>query len=223
MHLKSMFLLSLITCRPVKAVWTRRSEFFVVLSVLFLFSTVTFDAIAQTTTTENSNFSQHNISRVGTIDISSVLRGSKATEKVRVLLDGKREEFQKEFSVKETQLLSREKELQSKRQVMSDDSYRDEVQKFQDEVAEIQRQIQFRRQSLDNAFQQAQDKIRELTLSIVTEVANERRLDMVLTNDNVLVFRNMFDITEIVLERLDERTKNARLELDDVAPKSDGG
>ena len=223
MHLNSMFPLSVIIYRNLMAVWTHRGDFFVVICVLFLFLIVTTDTIAQTKTTETNDFSQHNISRVGTIDISSVLRASKATEKVRVLLDGKREEFQKEFSVKETQLLSREKGLQSKRQVMSDDAYRDEVQKFQDEVAEIQRQIQFRRQSLDNAFQQAQDKIRELTLSIVTEVANERRLDMVLTKDNVLVFRNMLDITEIVLERLNERTKNARLELDDVAPKSDGG
>lgn len=223
MYLKSMFLMSSMTYRTLISVWTRRNDFFALIFAVFLFSTVITDTIAQTTTTETNDYSQHNINRVGTIDISSVLRASEATEKVRVLLDGKREEFQREFSFKETQLLSREKDLQSKRQVMSDNAYRDEVQKFQDEVAEIQRQIQFRRQSLDNAFQQAQDKIRELTLTIVTEVANERRLDMVLTKDNVLVFRNMLDITKIVLERLNERTKNARLELDDVAPKSDGG
>ncbi len=223
MYLESMFPLSSIISRTLMAVWKRRNDVFVVICMLFLFSTVTIDTSAQTTTTETEDFTQHNISRVGIIDISSVLRASKATEKVRVLLDGKREEFQREFSVKETELLSREKDLQSKRQLMSDNAYRDEVQKFQDEVAEIQRQIQFRRQSLDNAFQQAQDKIRELTLTIVTEVANERRLDMVLTKDTVLVFRNMLDITEIVLQRLNERTKNARLELDDVTPKSDGG
>jgi Skp family chaperone for outer membrane proteins len=106
---------------------------------------------------------------------------------------------------------------------MSQDAYRNEVQKFQNDVAEIQRQIQFRRQSLDNAFQQAQDKIRQLALKIVTEIANERRLDFVLNKDNVLVFRNKLDITQNVLEVLNERTKNARLELDETPPKSNGG
>ena len=169
---------------------------------------------------ENADF---DIKRVGTIDISAVLRASEATEKVRMLLDGKRVEFKEEFAQKEAELVLKEQELQSKREVMSQDAYRDEVQKFQSDVAEIQRQIQFRRQSLDNAFQQAQDKIRQLALKIVTEIANERRLDFVLNKDNVLVFRNKLDITQNVLEVLNERTKNARLELDETPPKSNGG
>ncbi|MDC3286836.1 OmpH family outer membrane protein [Alphaproteobacteria bacterium] len=169
---------------------------------------------------ENADF---DIKRVGTIDISAVLRASEATEKVRMLLDGKRAEFKEEFAQKEAELVLKEKELQSKREVMSQDAYRDEVQKFQSEVAEIQRQIQFRRQSLDNAFQQAQDKIRKLALKIVTEIANERQLDFVLNNDNVLVFRNKLDITQNVLAVLNKRTKNARLELDETPPKSNGG
>ena len=143
--------------------------------------------------------------------------------KVRRLIDGKRAEFKEEFAQKEAELVLKEQELQSKRDIMSQDAYRNEVQKFQNDVAEIQRQIQFRRQSLDNAFQQAQDKIRQLALKIVTEIANERRLDFVLNKDNVFVFRNKLDITQNVLEVLNERTKNARLELDETPPKSNGG
>ena len=173
--------------------------------------------------TENAGNSDFDIRRVGTIDISAVLRASEATEKVRRLLDGKRAEFKEEFAQKETELVLKEQELQSKRNIMSQDAYRNEVQKFQNDVAEIQRQIQFRRQSLDNAFQQAQDKIRQLALKIVTEIANQRRLDLVLNKDNVFVFRNKLDITQNVLEVLNERTKNARLELDDTSPKSNGG
>jgi outer membrane protein len=177
-------------------------------------------AVSVDEASENADF---DIQRVGTIDISAVLRAAEATKKVRMLLDGKRAEFKEEFSQKEADFVLKEQDLQSKRDVMSQDDYRDEVQKFQSDVAEIQRQIQFRRQSLDNAFQQAQDKIRQLALKIVTEIANERQLDFVLNNDNVLVFRNKLDITQNVLAVLNERTKNARLELDETASKSDGG
>ncbi len=194
---------------------------------LFLSGAGLQSAAAQVTigdvSTENAGNSDFDIRRVGTIDISAVLRASEATEKVRRLLDGKRAEFKEEFAQKEAELVLKEQELQSKRDIMSQDAYRNEVQKFQNDVAEIQRQIQFRRQSLDNAFQQAQDKIRQLALKIVTEIANERRLDFVLNKDNVLVFRNKLDITQNVLEVLNERTKNARLELDETPPKSNGG
>ena len=195
--------------------------------VLFLSAAGLQSAAAQVTTgdvlTENADNSDFNIRRVGTIDISAVLRASEATEKVRRLLDGKRAEFKEEFAQKEAELVLKEQELQSKRDIMSQDAYRNEVQIFQNDVAEIQRQIQFRRQSLDNAFQQAQDKIRQLALKIVTEIANQRRLDLVLNKDNVFVFRNKLDITQNVLEVLNERTKNARLELDDTPPESNGG
>ena len=194
---------------------------------LFLSAAGLQSAAAQVTTgdvsTENAGNSDFDIRRVGTIDISAVLRASEATEKVRRLLDGKRAEFKEKFAQKEAELVLKEQELQSKRDIISQDAYRNEVQKFQNDVAEIQRQIQFRRQSLDSAFQQAQDKIRQLALKIVTEIANERRLDFVLNKDNVLVFRNKLDITQNVLEVLNERTKNARLELDETPPKSNGG
>jgi Skp family chaperone for outer membrane proteins len=195
--------------------------------VLFLSGAGLQSAAAQVTTgdvsTKNAGNSDFDIRRVGTIDISAVLRASEATEKVRRLLDGKRAEFKEEFAQKEAELVLKEQELQSKRDIMSQDAYRNEVQKFQNDVAEIQRQTQFRRQSLDNAFQQAQDKIRQLALKIVTEIANERRLDFVLNKNNVLVFRNKLDITQNVLQVLNERTKNARLELDETPPKSNGG
>ena len=194
---------------------------------LFLSGAGLQSAAAQVSTgdvsTENADNSDFDIRRVGTIDILAVLRAAEATEKVRRLLDGKRAEFKEEFAQKEAELVLKEQELQSKRDIMSQDAYLNEVQKFQNDVAEIQRQIQFRRQSLDNAFQQAQDKIRQLALKIVTEIANEHRLDFVLNKDNVLVFRNKLDITQNVLEVLNERTKNARLELDETPPKSKGG
>lgn len=161
------------------------------------------------------------IERVGTIDLVEVLRQSQATDSVRVLLDEKRAQFQEEFAAREVELMAREKELQSKRDIMSKDAFDAEVRLFQAEVADVQREIQQKRKSLDNAFQQAQDKLRELALEIVGDVAKERKLDLVLNKDNVLIFRNQLDLTEIVLERLNERTKDARFEVTEVAPSKD--
>ena len=172
----------------------------------------------QTNTTDDAVFT---IDRVGTIDLVEVLRQSTATSSVRALLDEKRAQFQEEFAAREVDLMAREKALQSKRDVMSAEAFGEEVRLFQAEVADVQREIQRKRKSLDNAFQQAQDKLRDLALEIVGDVAKERKLDLVLNRDNVLIFRNQLDLTTIVLERLNERTKDARLEVTEVAPSKD--
>ena len=172
----------------------------------------------QTNTTDDAVFT---IDRVGTIDLVEVLRQSTATSSVRALLDEKRAQFQEEFAAREVDLMAREKALQSKRDVMSAEAFGEEVRLFQAEVADVQREIQRKRKSLDNAFQQAQDKLRDLALEIVGDVAKERKLDLVLNRDNVLIFRNQLDLTTNVLERLNERTKDARFEVTEVAPSKD--
>ena len=172
----------------------------------------------QTDTTDDAVFT---IERVGTIDLVEVLRQSTATSRVRALLDEKRAQFQEEFSAREIDLMAREKDLQSKRDLMSAEAFGEEVRLFQAEVADVQREIQRKRKSLDNAFQKVQDKLRDLAIEIVGVLAKEEKLDLVFNRSNVLIFRNQLDLTKIVLERLNERTKDARFEVTEVAPSKD--
>lgn len=153
------------------------------------------------------------LDRIAVVNIDKVLRDAKATESVRALLDEKREEFQNDFATREASLLQIEKDLQSKRTLLSEEAYRAEVAQFQNEVASIQKEIQFKRQAIDKAFQEAQDEIRALAAEIVAEIAGSQKLDVVINKSSALVFRQDLDITEAVITQLNERTKNARLEI----------
>ncbi len=168
---------------------------------------------AQLKAQDTSNSEIYGISRVGVIELGRILREAEATVRVRALLDEKSSEFQKEFSERELQLQAKEKEIKAKQGLVSESAYQDEVRAFQAEVADIQREIQTRRRSLDRAFQQAQDKIRELAISIITERATELKLDLVLKDDQMIVFRNQLNFTDDVLSRLNERTRDATVEL----------
>ena len=130
-----------------------------------------------------------NLERLAVVNMDKVLRDAKATERVRELLDNKREEFQNDFAMREASLLQIEKDLQSKRTILSEEAYRAEVNQFQNEVASIQQEIQFKRQALDKAFQEAQDEIKSLAAEIVTEIASQQKLDVVLDKNAALVFR----------------------------------
>lgn len=165
----------------------------------------------------------HTIQRVGVLDLDFVLRNAQVTGKIRELLNGKREEFNQEFAVIEQELRNREKELQEKRSLLSNQAYNEELRKFQDRVASVQQDVQAKRQSLDRAFQDAQDKLRARAIEIITGLASERRLDLVLNRDTgpqqnrnvVLIFRQELNITEEVLKRLDAQTQNARLVINE--------
>lgn len=162
------------------------------------------------------------IRRIGLIDLEGVLRASKGTAKVRELLDKQRLLFQQEFSERETGLQQRERELTSQRELLSEDAFAEKLAQFEADVATIQKEIQYRREAIDLAFQEAQSKLRRIALEIVTEVAGEKRLDLVLIKDSVLIFRPTLNISDEVLQRLDERTKNARLEVTVDPPKTAG-
>ena len=156
------------------------------------------------------------VSRVGLIDLNYVLRNASATLRVRELLDEKKAEFSSEFQVKEADLLARERELNLRRSILSEADFNVEIQAFQNDVAVIQREIQFKRNSLDKAFQDAQDNLRNLAIEIVTQIAQSEQLDMVMPKEAALIFRPNLNITDRVLAILDERTKNARIEVGEL-------
>ncbi|MGC6518196.1 MAG: OmpH family outer membrane protein [Candidatus Puniceispirillaceae bacterium] len=154
--------------------------------------------------------------RVALIDLAYVLRNASATTTIRDLLDAKKAEFSAEFQEREAKLLQRERELNLKRSVLSETDFNAEVQAFQEDVSTIQREIQFKRNSLDQAFQQAQDNLREIAVEIVTSIAQREQLDLVMTKETALIFRPGLNITDEVLEMLNERTKNARIEVGEL-------
>ena len=184
----------------------------VILGAICFFSLSTFSVYAQENAASEIQDS-FKLERIAVVNIDKVLRDAKATERVRALLDEKREEFQNDFATREASLLQIEKDLQSKRTLLSEEAYRAEVAQFQNEVASIQKEIQFKRQAIDKAFQEAQDEIRALAAKIVAEIAGSQKLDVVINKSSALVFRQDLDITEAVITQLNERTKNARLEI----------
>ena len=153
------------------------------------------------------------VGRIGLIDLEGVLRAASGTARVRELLDEQRLRFQREFSAKETSLQETERRLLSERDLLSDEAFAERLSAFEAEVATIQKEIQYRREAIDAAFQEAQQSLRRVAIEIVTEVAREKRLDLVLNKESALIFRPDLNISDEVLTRLDDRTRDARFEI----------
>jgi Skp family chaperone for outer membrane proteins len=154
------------------------------------------------------------VRRIGIADLNSILRAADANSIVRELLDVHRQKFQDEFKKVETELQQTERDLMSKRELLAVDEYEKQIKVFQVQVTRVQQDIQKKRQSIDNAYQKAQSDIRAEALSVITEIATEIKLDLVLNRDATLIFLPHLNISDEVLKRLNERTKDARIEIE---------
>ena len=175
---------------------------------------------AQTTTASPDTTPSMEVRRIGLADLNGVLRAADANVKVRELLDVQRQKFQSEFSKVESELQQTERDLMSKRELLSAEEYDKQIKAFQARVTRLQQDIQKQRQSIDNAYQKAQSYIRAEAISVITEIASEMQLDLVLQRDSSLIFLPHLNISEEVLKRLNERTKNARIEIEVQKPQS---
>ena len=175
---------------------------------------------AQTTTAAPDTTPSMEVRRIGLADLNGVLRAADANVKVRELLDMQRQKFQSEFSKVEAELQQTERDLMSKRELLSAEEYDKQIKAFQARVTRLQQDIQKQRQSIDNAYQKAQSDIRGEAISVITEIASELQLDLVLQRDSSLIFLPHLNISDEVLKRLNKRTKNARIEIEVQEPQS---
>jgi len=191
--------------------------------VVLLLALLSFDVSAQAQSASGGTDEQSSafipdgermqVRRIGLIDLDGVLRRSDGTAKVRELLDEQRELFQREFAAREIALQQTERELVARQDTLSEEDFAERLAEFEAEVTIIQQEIQYRREAIDIAFQEAQSDIRRLAIDIVTEIAGELQLDLVLVRESALIFLPTLNLSEEVLRRLDERTENARFEI----------
>ena len=171
-------------------------------------------SFAQTAETTPAAEKSMGVKRIALVDLDGVLRAADANNRVRELLDGQRTKFQEEFRAIEVDLQQSERDLLAKRDLMAKDEYDKLVTAFQARVSSVQKEIQYKRQSIDNAYQKALSDIRKLAIDVITKIASERKIDLILNRDSSVIFLPHLDISDEVLSRLNERTKNARIEVE---------
>ena len=198
-----------------------RSSAFTLFAALLGYLVSGMPAVVAQTATETAPPSQSmDVQRIGLADLNGILQAVDANKKVRELLDTQRQKFQNEFSVVEAELQQTERDLMSKRELLSADEYDKQIKAFQQRVTQLQQDIQRKRQAIDNAYQKAQSEFRSEALSIIAEIAREMKLDMVLNRESSLIFLPHLNISDEVLTRLNKRTQNARIEIEVQQPQS---
>jgi len=161
--------------------------------------------------------------RIGIVDVQKVLRDSKAAQSVRPEFDRMRKAFQKQVSEQEQRLRQAEQELTRQRAILAPEAFTQKRRAFSEEARNAQNSVQARRRQLDKAFDDTKNEILKNLVIVAREVAESRKLNMLLEKRFVFLSAATMDVTDEVISRLDKRLPKIAVKLPDVDQNSGKG
>jgi outer membrane protein len=139
------------------------------------------------------------------VDVQALLQNSKSAKMVRQQIEQKRAEYAKEISHQEETLRQERDALQRQQSSLSADALNQKGREFQQKVNDLDRNVQGKRQSLERSNAEALEKIQEVMLKIITDIAKDRKANLVFQRSELVLFDQNFDVTDEVLQKLDEQ------------------
>jgi outer membrane protein len=139
------------------------------------------------------------------VDVQSLLQNAKSAKMVRTQIEQKRSEFAKDISQQEESLRRERDSLQRQQASLSAEALNKKGHEFQQKVNDLDRSVQAKRQTLEKSNAEALESIQGVILKIITEIAKDRKANLVFQRSELVLFDNSFDVTDQVLAKLDEQ------------------
>src|ERR1700757_4327326 len=139
------------------------------------------------------------------VDVQALLQNSKAAKMVRSQIEQKRGEYTKEISHQEESLRAERDALQRQQASLSPESLNQKGRDFQQKVNDLERNVQSKRQALEKSNGDTLQKIQEEMLKIIADIAKSRKANLVFQRTDLVLFDQSFDVTDEVLQKLDEQ------------------
>jgi outer membrane protein len=139
------------------------------------------------------------------VDVQALLQESKAAKMVRAQIEQKRAEYTKEISREEEALRTERDALQRQQASLSPEALNRKGREFQEKVNELDLSVQAKRQALEKSNNDALAQIQQQMLKIIADIAKQRKANLVLQRADLVLFDRSFDVTDEVMQKLDEQ------------------
>jgi outer membrane protein len=157
------------------------------------------------------------------VDVQSLLQNSKAAKMVRGQIEQKRNEYTKEISHAEEALRAERDALQRQQASLSPEALNKRGREFQQKVNNLDLDVQSKRQALEKSNSDALSKIQGAMLKIIADIAKQRKANLVFQRTDLVLFDRSFDVTDEVLQKLDEELPVLNVNFVAPVPPSAGG
>lgn len=137
------------------------------------------------------------------VDYQRVLQEAAASKSIAEQMDVRRKAYHEEISKQEQRLYEAERELTKQRSVLSEEAVSEKQKELEAEVQAVRELTNKRRQQLEQISAEAVSKVERAMFEVLTSIAEERGLNVVLPTSQVLFFSRQIDLTDEVLAQLD--------------------
>lgn len=148
---------------------------------------------------------------IAVVDVEKILSDAKAAQSLQKQIQAKKEAFQKEFADKEKQLKADETALLAQKEKLSAEEFGKKRKAYEQKIIETRKLFQKRRSSLEAGLDKAMQQLRKNILESAAAIADEKKYDIVLTRESVLIAGKSLDITPDVLAKLDAKLADVKL------------
>ncbi len=137
------------------------------------------------------------------VDVQQILRDSLVARNIQSQMSQRTDRYTKAVTTQENELRRIQDELEHQRNVLSADVFNTKMREFQQRYDALDHGVQATRQALQQAYNDAMTKIENTALQIISDIAAERKANLVVTKAAVLFEAPGLDITQEVIHRLD--------------------
>ncbi len=145
------------------------------------------------------------------VDVQQILRDSSVAKNIQSQMDQRTEAYTKEVANQENVLRQTQDQLEQQRTVLSPDAFNAKMRDFQQRYDALDHGVQVTRQALQQAYNDAMTKVENTALQIISDIAAERKANLVVTKAAVLFEASGLDITQEVIKRLDAKLPSVPL------------
>ncbi len=143
--------------------------------------------------------------RLAIINLDAIRVNAKVARDIRSQISNYRKAFREDVEREEQQIRSANNELAQQRAILSPEAFAEERKKFELRLIQVQRRVQERKQALNKSQAEAFKKVQKTLNEIVTKMAKDNKLTLIIRRDAVVFWAQALDITKAVLEEVDKQ------------------
>jgi outer membrane protein len=142
---------------------------------------------------------------IAVIDIQQILRDSTAAKAVRAQVDKQKDAYQAQIAQQENALRDADKKLAEQRATLSADDFAKKRDQLGQQMDQLRQNSEKLKQQLEDAFNAGMGQVSQALAGVLTDIAKQRNLTLVLDKRAVPLSASGFDITADALKALNAK------------------
>ncbi len=144
-------------------------------------------------------------SEIAVLDVEKIVRDSTVMQDIQKKVSKKQEEYQKDVNKKQKALEAEQKKIEGKKNVLAKDALDKEVADFEKKVEDLKQYVDTKQNNLKKASLEAMSKVNDKIKDIISDIAKEKNLDVIVPAAQSLYYKETLDISSEVLTRLNKK------------------